>query len=275
MLDRVDRIETLDSRDRAANIAALADDGYDIIVTVGASIGEETAAAAKLHPDLRFIGVEQLQETKIPNLVGLEFHEERSGFLAGALAGLVSQTGRVAAVCEANFIDSIRRYCDGFQAGVIYADPTVHVSVSYRDGPTESLFHDPAWGQAAALARVGEGADIVFAAGGETADAALLTAAENGALVIGTETDLYDRLQDLRPSLLTSAVNDVRSGVRDLLQAARQGTLPAGDYFGQVELAPFHTMEGRVPSLATTRLAEIRALLDSGEIALDVPYRLP
>ncbi len=103
----------------------------------------------------------------------------------------------------------------------------------------------------------------------------MLTAAENGALVIGTETDLYDRLPDLRPSLLTSAVNDVRSSVRDLLEAARQGTLPAGDYFGQVELAPFHDMEGRVPSVAMSRLAEIRAALDNGEIPLDVPYLLP
>jgi basic membrane protein A len=275
VLDRVDRIETVDSRDRGANIAALADDGYDIIVTVGASIGDETAAAAKRHPDLRFIGVEQPQQTEIPNLVGLEFHEERSGFLAGAVAGLISQTGNIAAVCEANYIDAIRRYCDGFQAGALYSDPAVIVSVSYRDGSTELLFHDPDWGRAAALAQLADGADVVFAAGGETADAVLLEAAANGALVIGSETDLYDRLPELRPSLLTSAFNDIRSGVRDLLRAARHGTLPAGEYFGQVGLAPFHDLEGRVPGAAIGRLAEIRALLDSGEIGPDVPYRLP
>ena len=59
LLDRVDRIETINSRDRAANIAAFGDAGYDIVVTVGASISDETAAAAQRYPDAAFIGVEQ------------------------------------------------------------------------------------------------------------------------------------------------------------------------------------------------------------------------
>ena len=96
-----------------------------------------------------------------------------------------------------------------------------------------------------------------------------------GALVIGTETDAYARLKDIRPFLLTSAVNDVRTGVRVLLDAARQGRLPAGEYFGQVDLAPFHELESRVPAEAVSSLAEIRALIDAGEIPLEVPYRLP
>ena len=97
----------------------------------------------------------------------------------------------------------------------------------------------------------------------------------DGALVIGTETDAYTRLEDVRPLLLTSAVNDVRSGVRVLLEAARQGRLPAGEYFGQVDLAPFHELESRIPAEAVSRLAEIRASIEAGEILLEVPYRLP
>ncbi|MGE5074162.1 MAG: BMP family ABC transporter substrate-binding protein, partial [Anaerolineae bacterium] len=199
LVDRIDYIQTVDPRDRAANIGVLVDDGYDIIVTVGAAIGDETRAAAAKHPKILFIGVEQPQvDDKQHNLAGLVFHEERSGFAAGALAALMSQTGQVAAVCEANFIDPIRRYCDGFQAGARYARPKINATVTYREGPSESLFNDPEWGRATALQQVANGADVVFATGGRTADAALEAAAADGAYVIGAETDLYYDLPDVR-----------------------------------------------------------------------------
>ena len=275
LLAKVDRIETVDSRDRAANIAIFGEAGYDIVVTVGASISDETSAAARQYPRTAFIGVEQSQQTEIPNLAGLVFHEEQSGFLAGVLADWVTQTGHVAAVCESSFIDTMRRYCEGFRAGALYGDPSVRVTVSYRQGRNELLFHDPDWARQSALETLDEGADVLFAAGGETADAALQAAAGNGALVIGTETDAYARLEDVRPLLLTSAVNDIRSGVRDLLEAARQGKLPAGETFGQVDLAPFHELESRIPAEGVSRLWKIRASMEAGEILLEVPYRLP
>jgi len=139
ILDRIDRIETVDSRDRAANIAAFAEQGYDIVVTVGASIADETISAATQYPNTAFIGVEQYQQAVTPNLAGLVFHEEHSGFLAGALAAEMTQTGQIGAVCEAKFIDSIRRYCEGFRAGASAADPAVGVLIAYRDGSTENI----------------------------------------------------------------------------------------------------------------------------------------
>ena len=275
LLARVDRIETVDSRDRAANIAIFGEAGYDIVVTVGVSISDETSAAARRYPKTAFIGVEQSQQTEIPNLAGLVFHEEQSGFLAGVLADWVTQTGHVAAVCESSFIDTVRRYCEGFRAGALYGDPGVRVTVSYRQGRNELLFHDPDWGRESALEMLDGGADVLFAAGGETADAALQAAARSGALVIGAETDTHTRLKDVRPQLLTSAVSDIRVGVGALVVAARQGKLPPGDTFGHVGLAPFHDLESRIPKEAKGRLARIQGMLETGEIPLKVPYRLP
>jgi len=275
LLAKIERIETVDSRDRAANIATFGDAGYDIVVTVGASISDETSAAARHYPRTAFIGVEQAQQTEIPNLAGLVFHEEQSGFLAGVLADSVTQTGHVAAVCESSFIDTVRRYCEGFRAGALYGDPSVRVTVSYRQGRSELLFHDPDWAQESALEMLDAGADVLFSAGGETADAALQAAAGGGALVIGAETDTYTRLKDVRPQLLTSAVSGVRAGVGVLVVAARQGKLPPGETFGQVGLAPFHDLESRIPREAEGRLAKIQGMLETREILLEVPYRLP
>lgn len=274
-LDRIDRIETVDSRDRAANIATFAQQGYDVVVTVGASIAEETTAAATLYPNTKFIGVEQYQQATTPNLAGLVFHEEESGFLAGALAAEMTQTGRVGAVCEAKFIDSIRRYCEGFRMGAASADPAPRVLVAYREGSAQTLFQDPGWGQAAADDEIDQGVDVLFAAGGATADGALEEAAARRTMVIATEVDAYSRLESVRNMLLTSAINDVRGGVGALLRSARDGRLPAGNYFGHVELAPFHDLEGQVPPGVISKLTQFRLSLATGKLQIDVPYLNP
>jgi basic membrane protein A and related proteins len=274
-LDRIDRIETVDSRDRAANISALAGQGYDIVVTVGASIADETTEAAARYPRAAFIGVEQYQPAVTANVAGLVFHEEQSGFLAGVLAAEMTRTRRIGAVCEAKFIDSIRRYCEGFRAGATSTDAAVRVRVAYRDGSAENVFRDPAWGQAAAEEEVQQGADVLFAAGGATADAALEEAAARGTMVIATEVDAYSRLESARSTLLSSAVNDVRGGVGALLRSARFDQFPAGNYFGQVELAPFHELEGQVPPEVVSQLAQARQGIAAGELRVDVPYLNP
>ena len=46
LVDRIDSIETIDVRDRAENISTFADNGYDVIITVGSSISDETITAA-------------------------------------------------------------------------------------------------------------------------------------------------------------------------------------------------------------------------------------
>ncbi len=274
LLDRADYIETVDTRDRSLNIAFLVGKGYDVIVTVGSSMSRDTQTAAARHPKQYFIGVEQPQapDKKLANLAGLVFHEERSGFLAGALAALITQTGRVAAVCEAKFIDPMRRYCEGFQAGALYVEANTQVTVSYRDGPSDRLFNDLDWGRTTALQQVGQGADVLFAAGGRTADAALLAASSEGAYVIGAEYDQYPDGGTIRPWLLTSAVSDVRAGVTDLVRRASRSKFPAGDHMGLVKLAPFHDLDHLVSAVIRKRLLDLQHGLQAGSIPLKIPY---
>ena len=79
----VDYIETEASKDYEANIQLFLDDGANVIVTVGFGMGEATIAAANANPEVMFIGVYQGQwGCVIPNLAGLIFPEDKSGFLA-------------------------------------------------------------------------------------------------------------------------------------------------------------------------------------------------
>ena len=275
LADRIDYIETVDSRDREANIQTFINDGYDVIITVGSSLADETISAAKKNPKIKFIGVEQTQDETLPNLTGLVFHEERSGFLAGALAASITQTNHIAAICEAKFIDAMRRYCDGFKAGAQYINANVNATVVYRTGSNQYLFNDPDWGTQAAHQAVTDGADVIFAAGGNTANAALETAAGQGAYVIGSETDEYESLTDIRSRLVSSAVNDVRTGVRDLMRLARNNQLPAGNFFGQIELAPFHDLDSQIPQSVKDQLNQLTQELTNNPIIDDVPYQKP
>ncbi len=275
VVDRIDVIETVEGRDRAANIRAFADQGYDVIVTVGAAIGQDTIAAAQKYPDLHFIGVEQPQATALPNLAGLVFDEDRSGFLAGALASLMTQTGHVGAVCEPSYIDAMRRYCDGFEAGAQYTSPHVQVTVTYREGSPQDLFNAPDWGSQAASQQIHDGADVLFAAGGRTADGALETAAAEGAYVIGSETDRYLDLPAIRPRLLTSATSDVRSAVLRLLKLMRRGRFPSGDFTGDIKLAPWHDAEPEIPADVMQQLQSIANRLDRGTLTTGVPGHSP
>lgn len=270
--NRIDRIETIDSRDRQSNIEALAAKGYDLIVTVGFSMSDETAAEAKQHPNVLFVGVEQPQGSKLANLTGLVFHEERSGFLAGVLAASTTRTRRVAAVCESEYLNEVRRYCEGFRSGVKYADPSVPVNVTYRSGSSDLVYQDMAWGKAAAADVTNQGADIVFAAGGDTAVAALEAAAAEGALVIGSETDLYADLPTLRSKLLSSSVSYVREGVLSLVRLGLEGRFPGGQYFGEVGLAGFHDRDSSVSAAARSQILRAQTGLNSGTLQLDIPY---
>lgn len=271
LLDRADFIETIDTRDRELNIASFAASGYDIIITVGAGMTEETLAVAGGFPALYFIGVQQSPEAQLlpGNYATLEFHEEQSGFLAGAVAGLITQSRRVAAVCEAEFIDSVRRTCAGFRNGAVHVNPSIQVDVSYRSGSEELLFRDHEWGAATASLSIDRGADVVFAVGKETADAALQAAAQRGAMVIGAETDRYDALPEVGPALVTSAILDIRGGLLVLLQETVEGRFRAGQHWGQVDLAPFHDFAGNLPAEAETKLTEIIEDLQAGAIHLD------
>src|SRR4030067_2014825 len=77
-------IETKDAKDYAANMQLFIDKGYDYIVTVGYAMGTATVEAAKANPNVKFVGVDQGQWTEVvPNVVGLIFHEDQSGFPAG------------------------------------------------------------------------------------------------------------------------------------------------------------------------------------------------
>jgi len=210
---KVQYIETTDSKDYDKNIATFADAKYDVIVTVGFALSEATIAAAKKYPDIKFIGVDQFQSETIPNLAGLVFPEDQSGFLVGALAAMMTKTKKIGAVLGTDAVPPVWRFGEGYRAGAAYVDPTVEVTVVYHnDVGFDKTFTDPEWGKTTALSMIDKGVDIIFGAGGKTGNGALLGAAEKGVYAIGVDTDQYYTVPEAQKVLLSSAMKLLTPG---------------------------------------------------------------
>jgi basic membrane protein A len=271
---RLDNIESIDSRDWQKNIIFFADNGYDVIVTVGVNLSEITIETAAKYPQILFIGIDQRLDDSYANIATIHFAEEQGGFLAGVLASIISETGRVGTVCETSGIDAVWRFCEGFRMGVTYGNDDVLPYVVYReDGSQNKTFNDPAWGEERLLLFIESGVDIVTGFGGNTAEGAFLAASENGILIIGTEADLYFRLPDLQPFLVTSVIKDPGVELSQLVLGASQGEMSVGPHIGQMRLAPFRASQFKLATEIMLEMEEVLQEISNSEIEISLPEK--
>ncbi|HLH25867.1 MAG TPA: BMP family ABC transporter substrate-binding protein [Chloroflexota bacterium] len=267
-------VETTDPKDYEKNIQQFTDANYDVVVTVGFALADPTYEAAKRHPNIRFIGVEQVlarddqhPDWPLPNLVGITFEDDKAGFLAGALAALTTRSGTVGAVLATDTVPPVYRFGEGFRAGVRYANPSAQLVVAYHnDVGLDRTFTDPEWGKTTANAEIDRGADVLFGAGGKTGNGALIGIVERGKWAIGVDTDQYYTMPEAQKGLLSSAMKLLQPAVVQLVRAAKEGTFPAGTFTGEVALAPFHDLDSQVSADVKGRLAEIQRGLTDGSI---------
>ncbi len=269
----VDYIETQSATDYADNIAEFAENDYDIIVTVGFALGTATIEAAAQYPDVLFVGVDQFQPEPIDNVVGLIFHEDQSGFLAGVLAGRLTQTGTIAAVLGTDQVPPVVAFKEGYEAGARYVNPDINIISTYHPGAIDQAFVDPEWGAATARQALDQNADVIFSAGGKTGNGGLIEVAnavgEDGPppFCIGVDTDQWYTVPEARPCLVSSAMKLLDKGVADIIMAYVDGELEGGNFFGEAALAPFHDLAEYVPEEVQQELEEVRVGLLSGEIS--------
>ena len=113
------------------------------------------------------------------------FREDQAGFLAGVLAGLLTESQTVGIVAGME-IPPVKKFRNGYENGVAYVCPECDTIGVYIDS-----FTDPARGKTAALSQIAEGADVIFGAGGPTGSGGILGAAQHGVWVIGVDQDEY------------------------------------------------------------------------------------
>lgn len=264
------------SNDYTTSIDELASEGADLIITVGFRMGTATARAAQIYPDIHFAIVDTAfspgagcpetvddcytEEGGLTNVTSLMFAEDEVGYLAGILAACMSESGMIASVGGIE-IPPVQRFIDGFRNGAQSYNADIQIFNQYIPD-----FDDPSTGGIVAQDFINQGADVVFAAAGDTGNGALLAAHEAGVMAIGVDVDQYFTYPEVQSSLVTSASKNVdiaaASAVRDFLAGNLEPGMRIADVANNgVGLAPFHDWEDRVPEQCRMALSTAEAAI--------------
>ncbi len=271
-------IESNQPTDYQKNIQQFVDQKYDMVVTVGFLLGDETLKAAKANPNTKFAIVDNAYDKKDqppPNLLGLVFQEDQAGFLAGALAGLMTKTNKVAGVYGLD-VPAVVKYRKGFENGAKFTNPSVQTFGIYQPPSGPKTFNDPDWGKQQAQIFFGQGADIVFGAGGNTGNGALLAAVQANKTCIGVDVDQFVSYPDADPCLLTSAEKHIAAAVKKAIdlgtknQFPSNGTLLFNAQNNGVGIAPYHTFDSKVSASVKSKIDDIAKKLKDGTLSTGV-----
>ena len=274
-------IESSVETDYPKNIQTFLDAGYDMIVTVGFKLGDATIKAAKANPNVKFAMVdfadfaELGKPTHPANLVGLTFKEDQPGFLAGALAGLLTKTNVIGAVAGLVTVPPVVNYVKGYTNGAKYPNPKVRVLTIYQPESGAKDFNDPDWGKQQAITFFGQNADIIFGVGGNTGNGGLVAAKEKGKMCIGVDVDQFVSYPDVDSCLITSAQKHLRQAVKtaitNMVKNSWQSGLLTFDLTNDgIGLAPYHDWDSKISADIKAKMTDIMAKLKDGSLKTGV-----
>ncbi len=257
--------ESRSPADYIPNLAAFARQGYDLVLGVGYTEIGAMGAVAKRFPKTRFAIVDVANGDlagKPKNVLGLLFHEEQVGYLAGYLAGLETKRlpGRdVVSSVAGEKQPPVDRFIAGYQAGAKRADPRVIAINGYSQD-----FNDQAKCKAIALNHIAAGSVAVFAVAGGCGLGALDAARERKVWGIGVDSDQ----SFLGAHILTSATKKVDRAVFLAIKSVADGRFHGGNAVygledGGVGLGK---ISPRVPKSEAAALNRIQAQIVAGKI---------
>jgi basic membrane protein A len=210
--------------DYVPNLTTLAQQQFDIIISVGFLMGDATNTVASEVPNANFAIVDfsaAALKDKPKNVEGLLFREQEAGYLAGYLAGLWAKDNNAEAVSTVGGqkIPPVDHYIAGFQAGAKEAFPGIRTLNGYSQD-----FVDQAKCKEIALDQIAQGSEVVFQVAGQCGLGALDAAKEEGVQGIGVDAD-QGYLGD---HILTSALKKVDVAVMEAIQRVQDGSFKGG-----------------------------------------------
>ncbi len=283
-------IVTEDPADYQPNIQTFIDQGYQIIVTYGFALGNDTTIAALANPDVQFIGLDQgicVDEAGapdptftcagdaaelLPNYQGLTFAEQQSGYLAGIVAATISETGVIGAVGGIESVPPVKAYIGGYENGAKLVNPDIEVLVSYVSEDITVAFNDPTTGASLAEQMIGQDADVIFQVAGLSGQGALEAACDADIYGIGVDGDQALALPNLT-CIATSAEKKLVDAVSEAIQRVADGSAVGGTLLldaasdpPKVGVSAFHNHPDLLTDELQAALDDATAGLASGEL---------
>jgi basic membrane protein A and related proteins len=256
-------LESNQPTDYAKNITEYLNQKYDLIVTVGYLLGEDTATFAKANPNQKFAIVDYAYDPVIPNVLALTFSTDQAAFMAGYLAAGMTKSGKVGTFGGME-IPTVTVFMVGFANGVAYYNQKNGTSVEVLGTTTYvGNFESTDDGRRTGESLMDEGADIIMAVAGPVGMGTAAAVLERGMTMIGVDTDMTVSAPQYKSILLTSVLKNMDVAVYDAIKAVKDGTFKGGTYVGTlvnngVGLAPYNDFESKVPQALKDQVAQLQ-----------------
>lgn len=264
-------IESNSKEDYQKNLRLFGDGNYDMVIAVGFNLANDAQTFAAAYPKVKVVMVDGAADKPIDNVIGLVFREDQAGFLAGAVAGLYTKKNIIAGVYGLD-IPPVHRYRVGYENGAKYVNKNVQALGVYQTSCNCSKdFNDPDWGKARGLEFADRGADVIFGAGGNTGNGALLASLQKNVACIGVDVDQYESYPEADPCLLTSAEKHLALAVKTAIADGAKGQFKAGvrtfdAAVDGVGVSPYHNYDSKLTADQKAKVDEIAKGLKSGTI---------
>ena len=255
-------IELQSEAQREQALRRFADAGANPIVMTGFAFGNVLSEVAPDYPDTKFAIIDMVVDA--PNVRSVVFNEHEGSYLVGMMAALASKSGTVGFIGGMD-IPLIRKFACGYAQGVKAVNPDDKV-VANMTGTTPAAWNDPVKGSELTKAQISQGADVVYSAAGGTGVGVLQTAADEGILSIGVDSNQ----NYLHPGkVLTSMLKRVDNAVYDAMKAGTDletGINVMGVANGGIDYAMDDNNAALVSDEMKAKVDEAKAKIASGEL---------
>ena len=220
----IKKLESISPGRFEEDIRAMAQEGYDLIMTTFPPMTAPTVTVSMDFPDANFLAIYQFAnagDENFGNVWSTEFRGHEANYVLGALAGQMSTSKRIGYISGTEE-PSINGDMNGFIQGV--AETCADCSVEFAFAGS---WEDPAAGKEIANAMISRGVDYIQTEAAATQIGAIEAAKEGGILIAGDNGDNFDlHKQGFVTWVAASFANNVALGCEQLAA----GTLPVGQH---------------------------------------------
>jgi simple sugar transport system substrate-binding protein/basic membrane protein A len=246
---------------------------YDVVVTFTEGMPKSVEKTAKMFPNQKIILIDGIAPA-MDNVYSLAFKDEEMAYLAGAFAGLVTESKMAFANDEKKV---------ALVAGDIYPGMTNKMKPAFEKGAGDideeietafvvaGTWADPNRGKDLAAALFSQGVDIVYGIAGYTSVGIVQEADEQNRYFIGTDSNTISNNPDV---ILACALKSADIAIEKVLTNAFKSRLDYGtsDRWGIKEGIIGFTFEDpeylkNIPETIRNRMIEIYEALKEGEIS--------
>jgi basic membrane protein A and related proteins len=239
--------------------------GYDVVIGHGFQFGDPAKKIHKQFPKTWFI----INTTKVsgaPNLASFDNRWGDAGYVAGAVAALMTKSGTVGHIGGIP-VPVIKEYNEGFTTGAKRFKPGINVLSAFVGS-----FSDIAKGKEITLSMIERGADVVTATGNESVIGTIQAAKEKNVMAIGTAFDSASFAPD---TIVTTAIVRFDVNIDMAIGLVVSNKIEPKNYLlgfneNGVDLAPYRNFEGKLSDADKTKIKQLIADIKAGRVT-DLP----